>query len=79
MLDSGVYDKFKLVYTIEGILYCLRTGCPWRDLTPQFGPWYTIYKRFNDWSGKGKLRPLFKRVFTDLEWEFIHGSLFKVR
>ena len=35
---------------INGILYALRTGIPWRDMPEQYGPWSTIYNRFNRWS-----------------------------
>ncbi len=27
---------------IEGVLYRLRTGVPWRDLPAEFGPWQTV-------------------------------------
>jgi transposase len=30
---------------INGILYRLRTGVPWRDLPSQYGPWKTVYER----------------------------------
>ena len=35
---------------INGILYALRTGIPWWDMPEQYGPWSTIYNRFNRWS-----------------------------
>jgi transposase len=30
---------------VEGMLYRLRTGTPWRDLPEVFGPWQTVWKR----------------------------------
>ena len=30
---------------IEGIVFRLRAGCPWRDLAERFGPWQTVWKR----------------------------------
>ncbi|MFF0458599.1 IS5 family transposase [Nocardia africana] len=30
---------------VEGMLYRLRTGVPWRDLPKAFGPWQTVWKR----------------------------------
>ena len=30
---------------LEGIVFRLRTGCPWRDLPERFGPWQTAWKR----------------------------------
>jgi transposase len=35
---------------LNGIIWILRTGAPWRDLPREFGPWQTVYKRFNSWS-----------------------------
>ena len=38
---------------INGIFYVLRTGIPWRDLPDQYGPYTTIYNRFNRWTYAG--------------------------
>jgi transposase len=38
---------------INGIFYALRVGCPWRDLPSQYGPYTTVYNRFNRWSYAG--------------------------
>lgn len=77
MRQQGVYDKRNLRLTVEGIFYRLRVGCPWRDLPTEFGDWNSIYKGFNDWSSKGKLMKVFKKLVEapDLEWEFIDGSI----
>nr|VFK03249.1 MAG: Putative transposase of IS4/5 family (DUF4096) [Candidatus Kentron sp. H]VFK06241.1 MAG: Putative transposase of IS4/5 family (DUF4096) [Candidatus Kentron sp. H] len=32
MLRHRIYDKENLRLVTEGILYRMRTGCPWRDL-----------------------------------------------
>lgn len=50
MNEHRIYDKPELRKTIEGILYRLRTGCPWRDLPCFFGLWNSIYQQFNRWS-----------------------------
>jgi transposase len=79
MLDAGIYDKAELRNTIEGILFRLRTGSPWRDLPVDFGKWNTIYKKFNEWSSKGKLHLIFRNLSKDpdLEWSFIDSSFSK--
>ena len=79
MLKTGIYDRKELRTLTEGILFRLRTGCPWRDLPKEFGKWNTVYKRFNEWSREGKLMALFKLLVKnpDLEWEFIDGSIVK--
>lgn len=34
---------------INGILWRLRTGAPWRDVPPKYGNWNTICRRFRRW------------------------------
>ncbi|UPJ47723.1 transposase [Bradyrhizobium sp. 200] len=38
---------------ISGILHMLRSGARWRDCPPDYGPYTTIYNRFNRWSRQG--------------------------
>src|SRR5215468_8544910 len=38
---------------VDGILWILATGAPWRDLPERFGPWQTAYDRFNRWRRSG--------------------------
>jgi transposase len=38
---------------INGILWRVRTGAPWRDVPPRYGPWQTLYKRFARWEVDG--------------------------
>ena len=47
---------------ISGILYALRTGIPWRDMPEQYGPWSTIYNRFNRWSKAGIWDKIFEAI-----------------
>ena len=47
---------------INGILYALRTGIPWRDMPEQYGPWSTIYNRFNRWSKAGIWDKIFNAI-----------------
>ena len=79
LLEDRVYDKPEHRNTMEGILYRMRVGCPWRDLPESFGLWNTIFRRFLLWSRKGILQRLFKKLITepDFEWIFIDGSIVK--
>ena len=79
LLEDRVYDKPEHRKTLEGILYRLRIGCPWRDLPEYFGRWNTVYRRFLLWSMKGILLRLFRALSkdSDCEWEFIDGSYIK--
>ncbi len=38
---------------LNGIFYVLRTGTPWRDLPERYGPYTTVYNRFNRWAKAG--------------------------
>ncbi|WP_202392099.1 IS5 family transposase [Pontixanthobacter gangjinensis] len=38
---------------INGILWRLRCGTPWRDVPPKYGNWNTIYRRFRRCSEAG--------------------------
>ena len=52
-------DDRRVIY---GILYALCTGIPWRDMPEQYGPWSTIYNRFNRWSKAGIWDKIFDAV-----------------
>jgi transposase len=47
---------------LNGILFVLQTGIPWKDLPPQFGKFKTIYNRFRRWVKSG----LWQRLFAAL-------------
>ena len=49
-----INDKPDLKLSVEGMLYRIRTGIPWRDLPSEFGKWNTVFQKFNDCSAKGK-------------------------
>lgn len=38
---------------INGILWKLRTGAPWRDLPERYGPWKTCHERLGVWTFDG--------------------------
>lgn len=47
---------------VDGILWILRTGSPWRDLPKSFGPWETVYGRFDRWNADGTLDAILQRL-----------------
>lgn len=47
---------------ISGILHVLRSGCRWRDCPREYGPYTTIYNRFNRWSR----RRIWQRIYQTL-------------
>lgn len=38
---------------INGILWKLRTGAPWRDVPERYGPWKTCHERLRIWAMDG--------------------------
>lgn len=38
---------------VNGILYLVRSGCQWRMLPADFGPWSTVYDYFRSWRING--------------------------
>jgi transposase len=50
---------------IDAVLYRAKTGCPWRDLRERFGPWKSVFNRFNNWSERGLWQTIFEQVRRD--------------
>jgi transposase len=48
---------------INGILWVLRTGAPWRDLPERYGPWPTVASRFYRWRQDG----LWERLLASVQ------------
>jgi len=51
---------------VDGILWILRTGAPWRDLPEEFGPWGTVWDLFDKWNGDGTLDTILSRLRSAL-------------
>ena len=47
---------------LNGIFFILRTGSPWRDLPERYGPYTTVYNRFNRWAKKGVWLEIFETL-----------------
>jgi transposase len=47
---------------ISGIVHMLRSGARWRDCPPVYGPYTTIYNRFNRWSRQGVWFSIFEAL-----------------
>lgn len=62
---------------LEGVLWVLRTGAPWRDLPDVFGAWQTVYRYFRMWDSQGAIDKAFAALrgsMTDEVWS-IDGTL----
>ena len=38
---------------IDAVLWVAKTGAPWPDTPDRYGPWQTVYDRFNRWRKDG--------------------------
>jgi transposase len=47
---------------MDGILWILRTGSPWRDLPRAFGPWQTVWRLFDRWNHDGTLDAILQEL-----------------
>jgi transposase len=47
---------------ISGIMHMLRSGARWRDCPLEYGPYTTVYNRFNRWSRQGIWLGMFKAL-----------------
>jgi transposase len=54
---------------LNGILWVLRTGGPWRDLPSRFGPWNSVYTRFRRWVQQGVWDRVFQELSKDADSE----------
>ena len=55
---------------LNGILWVLRTGAPWRDLPERYGPWQTVYSRFRRWREAG----IWEHILTTLQTDAAHDD-----
>jgi transposase len=60
---------------LNGILWRVKTGAPWRDVPARYGPWQTCYDRFVRWSRDGtwqRILPLLQAkadASGQIDWE----------
>ena len=67
---------------MNGILWILRTGAPWKDLPQRYPPYQTCHRRFQQWVRQGIFQrivqelaeDLYERGKIDIREAFIDGS-----
>jgi transposase len=70
---------------LNGILWKLRTGAPWRDLPERYGPWSTVACRFRRWRRAGVWDRLLAAVqqaedaagHVDWTLQFVDGTIIR--
>ncbi len=65
---------------VEGCIYRLRAGCPWRMLPPEYGAWQSVHRRHQRWSQDGTWDRLLAALQAeaetagDIDWQVSVGS-----
>ena len=54
---------------VGAVLWMARTGAPWRDLPPAFGPWNSVFRRFSRWADKGVWQTIFATLCEEADFE----------
>jgi transposase len=52
---------------VNGILWHLHTGAPWPDTPARYGPWQTVYDRFNRWRKDGTWTRIVTSLLDELD------------
>lgn len=52
---------------LNGMLWALRTGAPWRDVPKRYGPWKTVWRNFTEWRQAGVLEEVKAALLGQLD------------
>ena len=52
---------------LNGILWVLRTGAPWKDLPERYPPYQTCHRRFQRWEQEGVMDKILLSLAQDLK------------
>jgi len=65
---------------LEGVLWIVRTGSPWRDLPSSFGNWNSVFQRYRRWAKNGIFERIFEALSQDADFEYaiIDGTIVRV-
>jgi putative transposase len=55
---------------LEAVLWVVRTSAPWRDMPKHFGPWDTVYVRYNRWCKAGIWQRIFETLSDEPDFEY---------
>jgi len=51
---------------LNGVLWILRTGAPWKDLPDRYPPYQTCHRRFQKWQQDGRFEVVLQVLAEDL-------------
>ncbi|CAA9464061.1 MAG: Mobile element protein [uncultured Rubrobacteraceae bacterium] len=52
---------------LNGVLWILRTGAPWKDLPERYPPYQTCHRRFQKWIEEGVFSAILEALAEDLK------------
>jgi transposase len=52
---------------VNAMVWVLRTGAPWRDIPPYYGPWKSVHTRFSRWVAQGVWRKVLAEFRKDAD------------
>ena len=52
---------------LNGILWILRTGAPWKDMPERYPPYQTCHRRFQQWDREGVMDMVLRTLAQDLK------------
>ena len=52
---------------LNGVLWILWSGAPWRDVPKRYGPWETVYRYFRQWQSEGLIDRMLERLQLQLD------------
>ena len=76
--DPGRSGKDNRLF-VDAIVWMARTGTPWRDLSPVFGKWNSVWKRFRRWAKAGVWERIMAALADgpDFESVIIDGTIIR--
>jgi putative transposase len=76
--DPGRSGKDNRLF-VDAIVWLARTGTPWRDLSPCFGKWNSVWKRFRRWAKAGVWERIMAALVDDPDFEsvIIDGTIIR--
>ena len=51
---------------LNGILWIMRTGAPWKDMPGRYRSYQTCHRRFQEWVRAGVFESILETLATDL-------------
>lgn len=69
-LTDAEWDHIKVFFPEkQPVVWLARSGAPWRDLPERYGPWETVYWRFQEWLKLGIVEQIFEALSIDADME----------